>query len=590
MKKIRLFENPLSKNQVKLGGRLLIASIFLMVGKSLGGQLMFAAVVMAGIAMVFPAFGNYKSFTGKLMTGEQEEAALLEKIKKQNETQLADIRKEFADIAKNAKAGMLSEEAFNKKLEEITEKLGKIDPTLLKTLVDKIEKYEKRIEDQQKALLEQGEALKKLQDGGAAKLGEKGVSPLRAELKRIMSTDEYKAFVDSNGKQKCSFEISKAVSITSDYTGDSQVHITTRDTTIVDHPVVKRLNVRDLLRVAPTDLPYLAFMEVYEWNRATAMKGENDTLPESSFKLREATAQVKRLGTFVDISKRMLKSVPFVESHLVQMLPAQVRYYEDFQLLFGNGEGNNLTGIFTVADDFATIINTALEGAAGSVASIAAYGDDNSKTLVTFTANQNINNGDIITFAAGAGANYAQDHVALVVSPRQIVIAKNYVAEATADWTFSVESRFKNSVSAAQQIDVLKIAKTLVTRQEYSCTGIVLHPDDATAIELLKGNDEHYLDVKRLESGIMTIAGVPVVETTAMPSGKFAVGDWALACALYEFSSLKLEFAEDNTSKKTNTVSAIISEEVLFPIYNQYMFVVGEFNTGILAISAESES
>ena len=116
-------------------------------------------------------------------------------------------------------------------------------------------------------------------------------------------------------------------------------------------------------------------------------------------------------------------------------------------------------------------------------------------------------------------------------------------------------------------------------------TGIVLNPVDATKIETLKGSDEHYIDVQRLENGVLTIGGLPVVETTAMPAGKFIVGDWILAAALAQFSELTLEFSESTQEKLKNMVEAIVQEEVLFPIYNPYMFVTGNFTTAKAAIA-----
>src|SRR5690606_10057679 len=162
---------------------------------------------------------------------------------------------------------------------------------------------------------------------------------------------------------------------------------------------------------------------------------------------------------------------------------------------------------FKVASDFATVINATITGAANSVSSVASY-DGGAKALITFAAAQNINNGDTITIANATNAGYNGAHTALVISPTQIVIDETYVAEAdTSAWTFTVSSKFKGSVDAAQEIDVLKIAKTLITRQEYAASGIVLHPDDATRIELLKGNDEHYIEKN---GGLLSIGGVPV--------------------------------------------------------------------------------
>lgn len=549
--------------------------------------------ILALTAITFFVFGNVEAGAiavlaeVPLVPDAQAQKDLLEKVKNEaaeaSKKKIDEFKEEFKNLAAQAKTGMISEEVFNGKLRELTENLSKIDP-------EKFKAYEEKLTQLTKAAEAQDLELKKLKETGIGQ-GQKKHTLMDA-VSKALKTDQWKEFVDSNGKRKASFskdnlEELKTVSVTSDYTGTSLVHITTRDGRVVDHPQVVRLNIRDLLTVAPTDLPYLAFLEVYDWVRAVRPHSENESLAQSSFKVREATAQVKRIGTSLPISKRMLKSSSFIESHLASRLPAQVRYNEDFYLLFGDGLGNNPTGIFEVADDFATVINTTITGGPGSISSVATY-DGGAKTLVNFEANQNINNGDTITLANAGG--YNGDYTAIVIGPRQIVIEQAYSAGSTAAFTFTISSKFKNAVFAAQEIDVLKVAKTLVTRQEYSCTGIVLHPDDATKIELLKGNDEHYLDVQRLESGILTIAGVPVVETTAMPSGKFAVGDWRMACALFEFTGLMLEFSESTNEKLTNTVMAIVQEEILFPIYNKYMFIVGDFVTAKAAIAETIET
>ena len=489
------------------------------------------------------------------------------------DAQIKAAKDELVKASNDAKIGMISEDDFKKKLEEIMEPLKGFDS-------EKFKKFEETLKNYEEKLKAQGVELRKAIDGGIPSDPKEN---FKSELKKAIDSEDFKDFVESGGKKKASFTL-KSVSVTSDYTGTSLTHITTRDSRVVDHPQVVRLNVRDLLTVMPADLPYLAFIEVYDWDRTSATVSENGELPESTFKVREATVDAKRIGTHVSISKRMLKSAQFVLSHLMQRLPAQVKYSEDFQLLWGDGAGNNVKGIFKDAQDFTTLINTAITGSAGAVTSVATY-DDGAKALITFKANQLINNGDTITFANATHTGYNAAFSAIVLNPKQIVIEKSYTAEAdTSAWTFVVNSPFKDSIEAAQEIDVLKVAKSLVTVQEYTPNGIVLNPVDATKIETLKGSDEHYIDVKRLENGILTISGIPVVETTAMPAGKFIVGDWAMAAAIGQFTDLTLEFSESTQEKLTNTVEAIIQEEILFPIYNKYMFVTGSFGTAKTAI------
>lgn len=504
---------------------------------------------------------------------EEEKKAMLESVKTQNKEQIESFKAEFKTLAEDAKKGLLTKEEIETKFSEISKKLEKFD-------AEKFEAFKTTLDTLETALKTQGTELKSLKDGGLPTTEK----TLQSEIKGILETPDFKEFVESNGKKKASFSLKAPVSVTSNYTGTSRVHISTRDTRVVDHPQVERLNIRDLLTVMPTDLPYLAFTEVYDWDRAVGMNTENGALAESSFKVREATTDVKRIGTHVPISKRMLRSATYVLNHLMQRLPAQVKYAEDFQLLFGDGAGNNLTGIFKSASNFATLVNSAITGAAGQVASVATY-DGGTKTIINLTANQLINNGDIITIASATAPSYNASHKVIVVSPKQIVIELAYVAEAnTSAWTFVVNHPFKNAQDAAQQIDVIRFAKAIVSQQEYSASGAVLNPIDATLIESLKDNTENYLDVQRV-NGVLTISGMPIVETTAMPAGKFAVGDWAMAAALLEFTSLTLEFSESTTEKLGNYVEAIIQEEVLFPIYNKYMFVVGDFTTAIAAIN-----
>lgn len=511
----------------------------------------------------------------------EKEQELLDKVKAETEKTvetknaaiLAEFKKEMQGLVDQARKGMIDETTYKGKIEEFEGRLKEFD-------ADKFKAYQESLEKLENALKEQGIEMKKLKEGG---LGEESKETLRKKLKEIISSDNFKEFVESGGKKKASFEM-KTVSVTSDYTGNSLVHITRRDQRVVDYPEVVRLNIRDLLTVSPIDLPYLAFIEVYDWDRQVGATGENDTLSESAFKVREATADAKRIGTHVPISKRMLRSATYVENHLASRLPAMVRYNEDFQLLFGDGQGNNLTGLFQVARDFATIINTSETVTAGQVESVESY-DDDDKALITFTVNKNIKNGDIITIANATNAGYNDSFTALVISPKQIVIEEAYVAEAdTSAWTATINNPFADSIDSAQQIDVLKVAKALVTQEEYMASGYVLNPVDATKIETLKGNDQHYIEIQRDEQGVLRISGLPVVETTAMPAGRFACGDFRMAAALFEFTQLTLEFSESTQEKLKNSVEAIVQEEVIFPIYNKYMFVTGDFTTAAAAL------
>jgi hypothetical protein len=444
--------------------------------------------------------------------------------------------------------------------------------------------YDKRQTELSEALKIQGEKMQEILD---KKIKGTDMKSLKDAIAEFCESDDFKN-ASSKGfgmGYSAKMEIDrKTVSITSDY-GATRALITTGVDRVLDHPQVVRLNIRDLIPNSPIDTHQLAFLEVYSWDRNADVLAENGTLADTTFKMQESTVVAKRIGHAVPISKNVMKSVPFISTHLSQRLPAMVRYVEDFQLLFGDGAGNNVQGLFDVVEDFATRINTQTTGAAASVSSVATY-DGGAKAKITFAANQVIDNGSKITIANATEATYNGTHDVTVIDPKHILIDLTYVAEAdTSAWTFTVANRWKTNVAAAQEADVLRVALSLVTVGEYSANGIVLNPQDAAAIELLKGNDEHYIGVKRSDNGILMIGGVPVVETTAMPAGKFMVGDWALGCGVYWFEDLTLEFAEDVDTKKKNEIVAIVQEQLLFPIFNQYMFISGSFTTAINAIN-----
>ncbi len=76
-----------------------------------------------------------------------------------------------------------------------------------------------------------------------------------------------------------------------------------------------------------------------------------------------------------------------------------------------------------------------------------------------------------------------------------------------------------------QKLDVLKWAVTQTALTFFPATGMVLHPNDATDIVLLKDGDQRYLFVSNPNDGQMIRPwGVPVVSTTQQTEDEFTVG------------------------------------------------------------------
>lgn len=511
-----------------------------------------------------------------------EEEKVIKQMQEKYEEQKKELQDEIKTLTSDMRKGLIDEGTFNKAKKEWETKLEKLDP-------DKYETYQKQIEELTAKVETMGEKLNKG--------GEGSVDAFKSVTKEVMEENKEAIEAVRLGQSKAvSMQLKGVVNITDDVDGD--INITSRVNRIVDHPEVVRLNVRDLLTIQSTDLPQLAFMVVYEWDDNTGMLSENSALSESSFKEKEEQYSVKRLGTFINVSKNLMRSMKTLWAHVIAKLPARVKYYEDGQLLNGDGTGDNVEGIFKKSLDFVEGVTPVVRPAA-SVSGVATAnaGASAAITLAAALPADTAEVGDYvyITGAAESSYNSTLIPIEVVTSLTELQIGVAYVAEAdTSAWTFTLVkakfSGFYKATEAAQGIDVLLDAGTMVNVQEYRNTGICLHPITANNLSKLKGNDDHYLSngaIVKIEkvNGIMYIGGIPVVETTAMPIGKFILGDWMLAAALWLYEDMTLVISEDNQSIRENYVQVAIFEQIIFPIYNKYMFVSGTIDDCVAVIS-----
>jgi len=112
----------------------------------------------------------------------------------------------------------------------------------------------------------------------------------------------------------------------------------------------------------------------------------------------------------------------------------------------------------------------------------------------------------------------------------------------------------------AQRVDTLRLAMLQATLAEYPATGIVLHPQDWAAIELLKeGTTGAYLLADPRASNGPRIWGLPVVETAAIDVDSFLVGSFARAAQIFDRMGTEVLISSedrDNFVKNMLTVRA----------------------------------
>lgn len=416
-------------------------------------------------------------------------------------------------------------------------------------------------------------------------------------IKSFVKSSEFKDFMDNGCKGSTSrfslkkdgnlIDIEKAdkdelegktVSVSTDHTGN--IFITDPRLNIKDFPM-RNQHIRDLMPIDSTTGTQITAPEVYDYTDAITggmgMLSENGEAQDIGFKTRENTWTLNRIAAALPLSKRYMKTngLNWTASYLGQRMPSFVRNKEDFQILFGDGSGENVDGLTKDAQSFNLDRDTYV---VTDVYSVATWNSGN-QTVVKFNTPHLMRNGDNVTFANATNVGYNTTHLScIVVDELNIVINEAYVAETLAQvaaWTGSSASPWKNAVNDANIYDVIVVAANELKTGEYMATGAVLSPVDFDKMGLIKADDMQYVGVARDAFGRVNINGLSIVQAIAMPAGQFLVGDFQMAVAISEYTPLSIRAVEDTTDAKKNQVTWIIEEEFIMPKYNPYWFIFG---------------
>lgn len=481
----------------------------------------------------------------------------------------------MCEVMNKSLDGMLSPSEVEEKFKSINEQLTAYDN----------EKFKQLIKDNE-SLLEQvkslGESIDKMKQKG---LSMDTISKFDEKLNQMLDSEKFKDFASGNQRKSGAFDgfsLKDVVSMTNNYEGDHL--ITQQQRRVVTQTANKKVHVRDILTTLNGDpeFPNLAFTQVYDFDRNARYVTENGKLPESSIKVREKQTGVKRLGTHIRISKRMLKSRAYIRSFILNMLPEAVFMAEDWNILFGDGNGENLLGIVNhegVMGVDKIISEAIVTGEAGDVISVSGA-NSNKDTLIEFKKPFDlILDGMMITFEHAEGLTALNSANALVkINDRQILLpGVAFTSEsATSSLTFKVNNGAFKSVPEPNSEDVINTAFAVMSYAQYLPNAIVLNPITVNAISAEKDTTGRNLGLITVNGGVKYIAGRPIVEYAGIPAGKYLLGDFNLAASMVDYTSLTLEWAEDVDTKLCNEVVLIAQEEVIFPVYMPWAFAYGD--------------
>src|SRR5690606_35308677 len=139
--------------------------------------------------------------------------------------------------------------------------------------------------------------------------------------------------------------------------------------------------------------------------------------------------------------------------------------------------------------------------------------------------------------------------------------------------------RWSDGKPGDTKVDAIRRAMTLARVAEYPGTSVVLHPFDWEEIELLKGEDAHYIWVTIPDGGVARVWRVPVVESTAINEGEFLTGAFSLGTALWDREEAAIRVSDSHADFFTKNILAVLAEErIAQTIYRPEAFVHGTFD------------
>jgi HK97 family phage major capsid protein len=102
---------------------------------------------------------------------------------------------------------------------------------------------------------------------------------------------------------------------------------------------------RQLVNTAGTTSKYITYLQSNGQEGGAGMTAEGAEKTQADFNLVETSVEVKKITSWIKVSKEMIADLPFMRNEINNELMELVELKLDEQVLSGNGSGQNLTGI-----------------------------------------------------------------------------------------------------------------------------------------------------------------------------------------------------------------------------------------------------
>lgn len=501
---------------------------------------------------------------------------------------LRQFAERVVNLINKGNEGLISTEELTTKLDEAMKPFSNFKNEEVQDLI----KENQRMSDVVKAL---GEELEKMKQKG---ISTDFVSKFDESFNEMYDSEKFQRFMNDHGPAAKGFVI-KDVSLTSNYTGSSRAMLTQQSGIIVTQATDKKDHIRNHVTMLESDdeKTSITYQEVYDVDRNARYVAENGMLPESSFKVREKSAEVKRVGSYFKLSKRMLKNRKFVRAFVLLKLAQAVRNAEDFGIIYGDGNGDNLKGITTydgVQKVESVLSSSIVSIPAGGVESISEVSNG---VLLNLKNPHDLLMDGLKLVVSGATKNAGLNGTFNVIklNDKQLLLEGVTLTSKTdadiavdvAALALAAKNGLYQSIESPNSMDALKCAIAVMTYAEFDPTIICLNPLTITSIACEKATDGNALATSsEINSG--KIGSAAIVPCKDVPVGEYFLGDFESGCALIEYTPMMLEWCDDVETKLKNQVVLYAQEEMIFPVMKPHAFAKGKISSLITALKKTS--
>lgn len=274
---------------------------------------------------------------------EKVDKAVAEKIKGFVETETFEGTQKELDELKEAVEALDVKELTEKleSLKELDEKFAEKE-VIEKSITDLKEELQKQID-------EAGVEMKKLLENSG---GNKTVKTIKDIITEGLENEDIKSYLEGGGVGKSkSIDLDvKAIVDVTGFVGD--VITPGRVGPDVSFLGPKKFDIRQAIATGSSDVDSIDHIKETGFVDSTGFLAENAASAESDVNLEQVKTNSTRIATHINVSKRSLRNVSFLQSHLSNRYSELIADKVTDSTLNGDGTGNTFVGFFNVAATF----------------------------------------------------------------------------------------------------------------------------------------------------------------------------------------------------------------------------------------------